>query len=38
VTTDINCDHHFINGDAASEAVQIIRERFQEKGVIFKAW
>jgi bifunctional enzyme CysN/CysC len=38
VTTDINYDYHFVNGDAADEAVQILKERFQEKGVIFKAW
>ena len=38
VTTDINCDFYFANGDAAEAAVQTIRERFQEKGVIFKAW
>ncbi|MDY7029739.1 MAG: adenylyl-sulfate kinase, partial [Spirochaetota bacterium] len=39
VTTDINYDYHFVNGDAAAdEAVQILKERFQEKGVIFKAW
>lgn len=38
VTTDLNYDYHFVNGDAADEAVQILKERFQEKGVIFKAW
>jgi len=38
ISTDINYDHHFINGDAAEEAVQVMCERFQEKGVIFKAW
>jgi len=38
ISTDINYDYHFTNGDAAEEAVQIIRERFQEKGVIFKSW
>ena len=38
VTTDINYDYYFADGQAAEEACGIVTQRLQEKGVIFKAW
>ncbi len=38
VTTDINYDYYFTDGQAASEACEIVIQKLQEKGVIFKAW
>ena len=38
VTTDINYDYYFTDGRAAEEACEILKERIQDKGVIFKAW
>ena len=38
VTTDINYDYYFADGQAADEACEIVIRRLQERGVIFKAW
>jgi bifunctional enzyme CysN/CysC len=38
VTTDLNFDYHFTSGEDADEAVEILKSRFQEKGIIFKPW
>ncbi|MFP4364123.1 MAG: hypothetical protein ACLFR1_09660 [Spirochaetia bacterium] len=38
VITDINFDYHFNSGEDAEEAARILKEGFQGKGILFKAW
>lgn len=38
ITTDIKYDIHLADGGAAEEAFLILKEKLQEKNVIFKAW